>query len=128
MDRKMKKLSLKYQLKSFGWAFKGLSVFFKTEVKAKIHTVALVIVILTGFYFKITLIEWCLVIFASGLVILSEIFNTILEITADTLPDKFDMKRGIIKDMSAGAVLLSSFLSVVIGLLIFIPKIIESWW
>jgi diacylglycerol kinase len=128
MDANMKKNSFRYQLKSFGWALKGLVVFFKTEVKAKIHSIFVALVVVSGLYFKLSISEWCLICLTIGLVFISEIFNTILEKTADTIPDKYDRSRGTIKDMGAGAVLFSSVVSIIIGMLIFIPKISELWF
>lgn len=123
----MKKNSIKYQLKSFRWALNGLIVFFKTEVKAKIHSLIVVLVIVAGGYFKISISDWCFLCLTIGLVFISEIFNTILEKTADTIPDNYDKSRGTIKDMGAGAVLFSSIIAVIVGLFIFLPKISKLW-
>ncbi len=123
----MKKHSIRYQLKSFVWAFNGLSDFFRTEVKAKIHSLAFIGAVLAGIFLKISLIDWCILCFASGLVFITEIFNTALERITDTLPDKFDKTRGLVKDLGAGCVLLSSFMALVIGAFIFIPKILALW-
>jgi diacylglycerol kinase len=123
----MEKKSLRYQLLSFRWAINGLSEFFRTEFKARIHSIATVLAVFTGFILKVSLTEWCLICTAIALVFITEIFNTAMETIAGTLPDKFDNKRRIIKDMCAGAVLISSIGAFFIGILIFTPKIIELW-
>lgn len=121
----MEKKSLKYQISSFRWAINGLSEFFRTEFKAWIHCIATTLAVITGFILKVSLTEWCLVCIAIVLVFITEIFNTAMETIVDTVPDKFDNKRRIIKDMCAGAVLISSIGALLIGILVFLPKIIE---
>jgi diacylglycerol kinase (ATP) len=127
MEYNLNKLSLKYQLKTFRWAFNGLSVFFRQEIKATLHTLAAILVILLGFILKLELIGWIGVILSICLVFITELFNTIIERLADTLPDKHDSTRGTIKDIAAGAVLFASIAAFTIGLLVFIPKIKELW-
>lgn len=123
----MNKLNYKYQLKTFRWAFKGLSEFYRTEVKASLHTIAALVAIVFSVIFKIDLKNWIAIIFAIALVFVTELINTIVERIADTLPDEHDKTRGMLKDLASGAVLLASIAALVIGLIIFIPKIIEIW-
>lgn len=123
--KQMKKRSIKYQLKSFRWAFNGLSEFFKQEIKALIHSIAAVLAIVAGMVLKLSSNEWLWIVFAIALVFFSELLNTIVERIADTIPDKFDPVRGSVKDMAAGAVLITSVAALIAGCLIFIPKITE---
>ena len=119
----MKKKSLKYQLKSFGWALNGLSEFFKNEFKATTHLFSTIIVIVLGFMLKLSPIEWCIIIIVIGFVFVTEILNTAIETISDTIPDKYDKIRGRTKDIAAGAVLISSVVALIIGAIIFLPKI-----
>ncbi len=120
----MKKKSLKYQLSSFRWAVNGLSEFFRIEFKARLHSIAAILAVLTGVLLKISLTQWGLICLAIVWVFITEIFNTAMETITDTLPDKFDNKRRIIKDMCAGAVFISSMGALIIGIIVFLPKII----
>lgn len=123
----MNKLSLKYQLKSFRWALNGLSVFFRQEIKATLHSLAAIAVILLSFILKLDLAGWIGIILSISLVFIAELFNTIVERLADTLPDKHDAIRGNIKDIAAGGVLFASIAALVIGIIVFAPKINELW-
>ena len=77
-----------------------------------------------GFYFEISNIEWILQIFAIALVLGIEGMNTAVEKLSDFVQPEFDVKIGFIKDISAGAVMLVSIGSTIIGLIIYLPKII----
>jgi diacylglycerol kinase (ATP) len=77
-----------------------------------------------GFYFEISQTEWILQIFAIALVLGIEGLNTAIEKLSDYVQPEFDEKIGFIKDISAGAVMLVSLAATIIGLIIYIPKII----
>jgi len=114
-----KEFSFIKRAKSFTHAGRGLLVFIKTTPNVWIHITIFALVILLGFYFKITYIEWALLIFASGLVFVSEAFNTAIEIDMNlTSPDHHPYARDT-KDVAAGAVFLSAITAAVIGLLVF---------
>jgi undecaprenol kinase/diacylglycerol kinase (ATP) len=121
----MKKInfSITKRIKSFGFAFNGLRILFKEEHNSRIHFFAIVIVIIAAILFKLNTYEWISIIFSIGLVITAEIINTAIENIADFLTtDKNDnIKR--IKDLSAAAVLISAMTALLIGLIVFLPKI-----
>lgn len=125
MKDKIEKLSVKYQLKSFRWAFEGLSEFFRTEIKAWIHLVISLGVTGLGFILKLTRFEWCFVLIAIFGVIISELINTALERLAEKLPDAADSTRKTVKDMGAAMVLLAAIFALLIGIIILAPKILE---
>jgi len=103
-------------------AFRGLYVFWKTTKKLRFHLFVPLIVILFGFYFKIQDIEWIMLVFSFGFVLVTEALNTAIEIDIDlTSPEYHPFARDT-KDVAAAAVLLSSFTAVIIGLIIFLPK------
>lgn len=83
----------------------------------------MVIVIAAGFYFEISLMEWGLITFAVGIVLVSELMNTAVEYLVDLIEPEINEKAGLIKDIAAGAVLLAAGTALVIGLIVFIPKI-----
>lgn len=116
--RKRKKLR-----NSFKYAFEGIKEAWKTEQNLKIHFIIMFLVIIAGFVFKITAMEWivCLLLFA--LVISLELINTAIETTVDIAMPEINEKAKYAKDIAAGAVLFSAIISVIVGLIIFLPKI-----
>jgi len=119
---KPEKFSIKKRIKSFGYAFNGLRLLIKEEHNARVHIFATIIVIGLGWFFKISSLEWIVILFAIGFVFVTEILNTAIENISDFIsPEKHnDIKK--IKDLSAGAVLVASIVALVIGLIVFIPK------
>jgi len=104
-------------------AFRGLHVFSKTTRHLFIHIATALIVIIFGFYFHVSSIEWIALIFAIGFVIVSEVFNTAIEIDIDLTSPEYHPYARDTKDVAAAAVLLSVFVAVIVGLIIFLPKI-----
>lgn len=118
-----KKFSLSDRLKSFNYAFNGLKILIQEEHNARIHFFVALIVIIGGFIYSISSMEWIIVIFAIGFVIAFELINTAIEQIANFIsPEKHEsIKR--IKDIAAAAVLISVITAILIGFIIFLPKI-----
>jgi diacylglycerol kinase len=112
-------------IKSFGYALSGLADLFKTEQNAKIHLAITILVISAGLIFKIAPIEWCIVLICIALVISTEALNTCIEKTIDYLFKEKNETARIVKDISAGAVLICAIISVICGLIIFLPKVLN---
>ena len=120
---KPQKFSIKKRLKSFSYAFSGLKTAVKEEHNARIHLVATVAVLALSVFFNINRYEWVAVIFAIGFVFAMELLNSAIENTADFVSlEKHDSIRKI-KDLSAAAVLVSAIAALIVGLIIFLPKI-----
>lgn len=117
------KFSVKKRIQSFGYAFKGLARFFRTEHNAWIHSIAMIVVLVLGWQLHISQAEWIGVCFAIGLVLSAEAFNTCLEKLADIVSPAADDRIKYIKDLAAGAVLVAAITAAIIGAIIFIPKI-----
>ncbi|MDA3911608.1 MAG: diacylglycerol kinase family protein [Bacteroidales bacterium] len=117
--------SMKKRLISFKYAFNGLKILLREEVNARIHLFATICVIIAGFFFEITSIEWIAVFFAIGFVLTAETLNTAIENMADFISPEKHEKIKRIKDLSAAAVLISAITALIIGLIVFIPEIIE---
>ena len=116
----MKKKNILY---SFKYAFNGIISSIKKERNMKIHISIMILVILLGIILKIKKIEWIICIILFGLVISLEMINTSIEIVVDmVMPNKNENAKNA-KDISAGAVLIVAITSLIIGLIIFIPKI-----
>ena len=109
-------------LNSFSYAFSGLVYAFKTQLNFKIHCVFAVLVIALGVYSKLALAEWLWIVFAIGLVMITELLNTAIEVLVDLISPQKHPKAGAIKDIAAAAVLVSSLTAVIIGLCIFVSK------
>lgn len=116
--------SIIQRLKSFRFAFNGLRILFKEEFNSKIHLVAAIGVLIAGFIFNISAYEWIAVIFAVGLVFALELVNTAIEGLADFVSPNNHQQIKRIKDLSAASVLVGAIAALIIGLLIFIPKVI----
>lgn len=119
-----KPFSIQARLASFVYAFEGIKAFLRGEPQALMHALATLFVIIAGYYFEITKQEWIAVIFAIGIVIVSEMLNTAIEKLTDMVSPEIHPKAKVVKDLAAGAVLMASMVAAVIGLIVFLPKII----
>lgn len=115
------------RIKSFKYAFNGLRILIKEEHNARIHLFATICVIIAGLFYEISLIEWIAIIFSIGLVVSLEIINSSIENIADFISPERDEKIKKIKDLSASGVLISAITALIIGLIIFIPKIFKLY-
>jgi len=122
--KKQEKFSIAKRLKSFTYAFNGLKVLFQEEHNSRIHLFATVCVIVAGVLLKLSILEWVAVAFAVGLVFCGEIFNSAIEDLADVVCPERDERIKKVKDLAAAAVLVNAITAAVIGLLVFVPKII----
>lgn len=110
--------------KSFAHAGRGLWVFIKTTHNAWIHIVVAVVVIALAIWFDVTRFEWMMLVFACGLVLAAEAFNTAIEIDIDLTSPNYHPYAKDTKDVAAGAVLVSAITSLIVGALIFGPYIL----
>ena len=114
-----KRFSIRERARSFRFAFRGLLAVFLTQHNFRIHLAALLLVVILGFTLKVSLIEWCILLIASALVLSLEIINTAIEYLVDLLSPEFNTKAGLSKDLGAAAVLLSAVFAAICGTLIF---------
>ena len=113
---------MKKLFRSFSYAIEGIMSSLRTERNMKIHFMVMILVIVMGLFFHLSLLEWLVCFLCFGLVIGSELINTAIEVTVDlVMPDKNE-KAKLAKDISAGSVLVFAFISFIIGLIIFLPK------
>ena len=118
---------LKRRLDSFKYAFKGVGELFRSQPNAKIHLVFAFLAILAGFYFQISLCEWCIIILCICAVLTAEALNTALEYLTDLVSPEYHVLAGKAKDVAAAAVLFTAIAALICGLIIFIPKIITHF-
>lgn len=118
------KVKTKKLINSFKYAIEGIIASFKTERNMKLHILAMILVIILGIIVKLNKLEWisCIILFA--LVIAGELFNTAIETTVDIAMPYRNEKAKLAKDISAGAVLIIAIASLIIGGIIFVPKIL----
>ncbi len=110
------------RMRSFGYAFDGLRYLFSHEGNAKLHLLATLLVVAAGFIFGISAGEWVAIVICIGAVISAEGMNTALEKLCDKVSPERDPLIKIAKDVAAGSVLMLAIASVVVAMLIFIPK------
>jgi diacylglycerol kinase (ATP) len=123
MENNNRKFSIEARLRSFVYAFHGLANAFRHEPNIRIHSVAAIAAITLGFILHISANEWLAVIIVIAGVIASEIFNSAIEGLTDLLSPEISKKAGVIKDMAAGAVSIAALGALIVGLLIFLPKV-----
>lgn len=111
--------------KSQGYARNGLKLIFKNERNFRIGIVMAVIVIITGFLLKISYTDWIAISLVISTVLISEAVNSAIEALCDTITQKYNVNIKYAKDVTAGAVLISVFLSVIIGIIVFTPYILK---
>lgn len=110
-------------LKRFGYALKGLKVVLHQQ-NFLIHLAVAALVIIAGFYTGVSSSEWCILILTISLVLAMETINTAIEKLVDFISPGFHVQAGMVKDLSAGAVLLTAVGAVIVGLIIFLPKLL----
>lgn len=108
-------------LHRLGCAWRGIRMALGSERHLRVHLAALALVALAGLYFRITSLEWALVLLISALVIALELANAALERTLDRLHPGEHPMIGAAKDIMAGAVLVAALAAVIVGLLVFLP-------
>jgi diacylglycerol kinase len=104
--------------KSVSFAVNGLKLAWH-EKHFKIHLAATALSIALGFLFDIEIMEWFVILICIGAVLALEMINTSIEHLVDLVEPNYNPKAGAIKDLAAGAVLVFSIISALIGIMIF---------
>jgi diacylglycerol kinase len=108
------------------YAILGVINVTRTEKNFKIQILAAILVVTAGIIFQLTALEWISVVICIALVFIAEIFNTALEKLTDLVSPEWNEAAGVVKDISAAAVLVASVISVVCGGIIFLPRLIDK--
>jgi len=117
--------SIKKRIQSFKYAFYGLKVLIVEEHNARIHFVVTIVVFAFGWYFKINRLEWIALLICIGLVVAVEAINSAIENLADFVCTEPHPTIKKIKDLSAAAVLVAALTALLVGLLVFVPKLLS---
>ena len=118
-------IKIKRLYKSFTYAFRGLGKTLKEEQNLQIQSIVGLVVIILGWYFRIEVEKWLILILVIGLVILMELINSAVERITDVLKPRLDSYVKEIKDIMAAAVMLASVIAIIVGLIIFLPYFIN---
>ncbi|WP_250437073.1 diacylglycerol kinase [Hanstruepera flava] len=111
------------RLKSIIYAFKGAWILITTEASIKIQVFIGIAMTFVGFYFELTKMEWIIQCLTIGLIIAIEGINTAIEEVADFIHPEKHPKIGLIKDISAGAVFIMAITAIIVGVIIYFPKV-----
>ena len=118
------KFSWRARAKSFGYAWAGVKSLLQTEHNAWIHLALTIVALLLGWLLHISRLEYAALFIVMALVWICEIFNTCIEKTMDFLSHEHHPQIKLIKDMAAAAVLIMAVVAVLVGCLIFVPRIV----
>ncbi len=113
---------------SFLNAFHGLAQTVKLERNARIHLVLAALALIWGILLNFSALELAVVILVIAGVFAAELFNTVVEKTLDLVSSHHDPRIGLIKDMAAGAVLVTSAAALLVGLLLYGPALLGALW
>ena len=123
-DKHKKRFSLLGRIQSANHAWRGIAIFFKNGHSAWALSFFAILAFYLGFALQISSMEWAVLVLTVGQVMVAEAFNTAIEIDIDlTSPEYHPFARDT-KDVAAAAVLLCTIVAGVVGLIIFLPKII----
>lgn len=112
-------------LKSFSYAIAGIATALKSEKNMRFHFYSSIVVLLISYYFSITKMEWLLILFAIGGMFALELVNTAIERVVDLVTGEYHPYAKQAKDLAAGAVFIYAILAVTIGIVIFLPYVLE---
>jgi diacylglycerol kinase len=113
-------------LESFNYALNGIEYALKTQRNLRIHSVIAVLVIILASLLNLHNIEWAIIVLCIALVYFAELSNTALEVLMDSYyGDKYSELAKNAKDIAAGSVFSCAIFSIIVGMLIFIPRILD---
>lgn len=115
---------MKSEIKSFVHAWNGILYAIRSEKHMRFHLLATILVVIAGWFFNINTTEWCLIVLCIGGVCMAELFNTAFEQLVNLVSPQHNLIAGRVKDVAAGAVLIFSIAALIIGLIVFVPKIL----
>ena len=113
---------------SFGYAFAGIAYAFRTQRNFKIHLAIGILVVILGFLLQIDFVSWALIWACIVAMFATELLNTSIESVVDMVSPEWSELAKRAKDCAAGAVCIVAFGSVVIGCIIFIPKLLSMFF
>ena len=122
---KKKTYSIKRLGNSFKYAIEGIKSAYKTEQNLLVHTIVAILVIAIGVIIELSFLEFAIIFLTIGVVMTAEMINTAIEYAIDMAMPSIHPLAKVSKDVASGAVLFSAIIAVIVGCLIYIPKIID---
>lgn len=110
--------------KSFNFAWQGILTALRREPNFSIHVIAGTTAIILAAVLNFSPLEWLLLVFTISFVLVLELFNTALEAIVNLVSPEIKPQAKIAKDVSAAAVLIAAFVSILTGLALFLPKLL----
>ena len=107
------------RLSGFKYAQEGILHSFRTQLHMRLHFIMLVLVLLAGLLFDMPPRDMIVLLFSATLVIVSEMFNTAIEILVNMVTEQYSPAAKVVKDIAAGAVLVAAMNALIAGVLIF---------
>ena len=123
-DERKKQKGIKKFINSFSYPIKGLRYAYKNEQNLAVDVGIALLVVIFGFLFRINKYEWAILVLTIGLVISCELMNTAIEAVVDLVTEEYHPLAKVAKDTASAAVLIFAFVAVIVGLIIFVPKIL----
>ena len=114
----------KKQMRSFKFAWKGIMTCAGHEQNITFHLIVAILVVVAGFVFDITKSEWAAVVICIGMVITAELFNSSIERLVDMVSPQWQKIAGEVKDIAAGAVLVTAVAAAIVGIIVFLPYLL----
>lgn len=124
-DERKKERGLKKFINSFTYPIKGLKYAYRNEQNLTVDVGIAAIVVIFGIILKVSLVEWAILFLTIGLVIACELINTAIEAVVDLVTEDYHPLAKVAKDTSAAAVFVFAIVAILVGMIIFLPKIIN---
>ena len=124
-DERKNQKGIKKFFHSFTYPIKGLKYAYRNEQNLAFDVGIALIVVIAGFLFKVSINEWAMLALTIGMVISLELVNTAIEAVVDLVTEEYHPLAKVAKDTSAAAVFICAIASVIVGLIIFLPKVID---
>ena len=121
----LKKLGFKRILKSFKFSFDGLKYAYLHEQSLLLHVIVMTFIVVCGFAFKISPIQWVITLVMGALILVTELFNTSIEAVVDMVTEEFNPLAKVAKDTASAACFIADMTAAGMWLVVFIPKIIS---
>lgn len=115
---------MKKFIRGFSYAIKGIWHAIATQLNFRVHLLAALVALFAGYALHISSGEWLWIALCIGMVLAAELINTAIELLTDLVSPGYDKKAGMVKDMAAAGVLITALTALVIGLIIFLPKLV----
>jgi diacylglycerol kinase (ATP) len=109
---------------SFRFASAGLRYLFTTQRNARVQTGAGAVAVVLGALLRISRVEWAILTLTIALVLILEALNSAIEATVDLVTSDYHPLAKVAKDLAAGAVWLMALTSLVIGAILFLPRLL----